>query len=117
MRILLAESDARVQGALDMLLKCEPGFIVVGKSRDTEGLLSKIRELEPDLILLDWDLPGLPHRSLQDILGDRDSPRVVIMGKRPELEAQAIAAGADAYLNKTDPPDHLLEFLGRMTAT
>lgn len=118
MYILVAENDARVLSALTMLLKCVPGFVVVGRSQELESLRTQIRALEPDLILLDWELPGLPHQDIREILGDSGIlPKVVVLGKRPELEAQAITAGADAFVSKTDPPDLLLETLYRIAGT
>ena len=64
MRVLVADSDPRVRKALSMLLRLEPELAIVGESTDASSLLAQVIELEPDLVLLDWELPGSPITTL-----------------------------------------------------
>ncbi len=108
MRILLADHQARVRFALRALLDQQPGLTVVGETGEAAETLSQVAAVHPDLILLDWDL----HGSVIDLLPamHRVCPelRVIALSARPEMRQAILAAGADAFVSKTDPPDHLL---------
>lgn len=111
MRILIADNDRRVRSALYMLLKQEPG-LTVQESSDLGGLAAQVRSFKPDLVLLDWELPGRPAAALLlalDALSSR--PKVMVLSRRSESETEALAAGADAFASKTDPPEELLAAL------
>jgi DNA-binding NarL/FixJ family response regulator len=109
MRILLADNDARVRSALRTLLRQEPGHIVLRESGDVDSLASQVREFQPELLLLDWELPGRPAAALLFALGGAGRrPRVIVLSTRPESEKEALSAGADAFVCKGDPPERLL---------
>ena len=59
MRIFLADDQAKARSALRLLLEQEPGLSVVGEATETEDLLAQVQRTQPDLVLLDWELPGL----------------------------------------------------------
>lgn len=116
-RILVADNDARVRSALQILLKQEPGQLVVRESADLGGLAAQIRQFKPDLVLLDWELPGRPAAALLLALHGLDyHPLVIVLGRRPESEQEALAVGADAFVCKADPPDRLLDTLRRLVS-
>jgi DNA-binding NarL/FixJ family response regulator len=92
-----------------MLLRHEPGLTLTGESSDAESLVLESRELVPDLILLDWELAGRPSHSLiADLKESVPHLQVIVLSGRPESEKRALAAGADVFVSKTDPPDRLL---------
>lgn len=109
-RILVADNDARVRSALQTLLRQEPGEVIVRESADVDGLAVQVKEFKPDLVLMDWELPGRPAAALLFALrGLGCSPKVIILSVRPEAEGPALSAGADAFVCKGDPPEHLLD--------
>ena len=59
MRVLLADDQSKVRSALRLLLEQEPGMSVVGEAVEDEDLLAQVEATQPDLVLLDWELPGL----------------------------------------------------------
>ena len=59
MRVLLADDQPQVRSALRLLLEEEPGLSVVDEVVSAGELLSRVEVTCPDLILLDWELPGL----------------------------------------------------------
>jgi DNA-binding NarL/FixJ family response regulator len=108
-RILVVDNDARVRAALQTLLAQEPGFLAIRESYDLETLAVQFKAFEPHLVLLDWELPGRPAAALLFTLnGCTIRPRVIVLSKRPESEREALAAGADAFISKGDPPEILL---------
>jgi two-component system response regulator DesR len=115
MRVLVADSDPRVCKALNMLLKFEPELAIVGESTDAESLLTQAQELKPDLVLLDWELPGSSITAVLQSLRQSETPcQIIILSRRPESEQAALTVGADAFVSKTDPADSLLQTLHRL---
>lgn len=112
MHILLADDEVRVRSALQMLLKEEPGMKVVAEVAEAKALLAQIRATQPDLVLLDWGLPGLGAvGSLPALRLVCPHLAVIVTSGRPEAGREALAAGADAFVSKVDPPEHLLAAL------
>ncbi len=116
MRIVVGDRDARVRSALRMLLREESSVTLVGESSDLPSLVAQVKQLQPDLILLDWELPGRPAAAL---LLAREKlkyePKVIVFSARSELEEEILAAGADAFVSKADPPEALLRAFREVT--
>lgn len=109
-RILVADNDARVRSALQTLLHQESEHIQMRESGDLDSLATQIREFRPDLLLLDWELPGRPAAALLLALHQLDyRPSVIVLSTRPELEQDARSVGADGFVCKGDSPDRLLQ--------
>lgn len=110
MRILIADRQMATRSALGMLLGEEPSFKVVGEAADGRELLTQLDVTCPDLVLLEWELPGGPAVGLLDILqGHHSRPCVMVISGRPELKQAALAAGADVFVSKGDPPKQLVD--------
>ena len=112
MRILLADEQVRVRSVLRLLLEQETGFQVVGEAADATGLLLTAAEKTPDLVLLDWELPGLPAAQLLRLLGyERPFLKIIAMSSRPEVAQLVLEAGAHAFLSKSEPPERVLSLI------
>ena len=74
-----------------------------------EDLLAKAGSDCPDLVLLDWELPNLAVCQVLTAL-QRTCPHVLViaLSGRPEVRSAALAAGADGFVCKCDPPERLL---------
>jgi len=109
MRILLADDQARVRFALRTLLERQQGLQVVGEATDAEDLLDQTAKTAPDLVLLDWELPGLAAvGSLPALRQVGPDLFVIALSGRPEAFRTALDAGVDAFVSKMDPPERLL---------
>ena len=109
MRVLLADDQAKVRSALRLLLEQLPGVEILGEAADTTVLLDWAKVACPDLVLLDWELPGLPAAALLRVLCYQcPNLRVIALSSRPEVRQAALEAGADAFASKGDPPERLL---------
>lgn len=85
---------------------------VIGTVADSQELLAQVDTTRPDIVILDWELPGLPAVDLLSTLGGRDGgPGVIVLGGKPETEAVALAAGASAFVYQGHPPKRLLTVL------
>jgi CheY-like chemotaxis protein len=109
MQVLLADKRAEVRSALRLLLEQEPDVEILGEAVDTTGLLDWVRAACPDLLLLDWELPGLPVAALLPLLHQRyPQMQLIALSGRPENRQGALAAGAHAFVSKGDPPETLV---------
>lgn len=112
MRVLLADDQAEVRSALRLLLEQEQGWQVVAEAAGALDLLAAVRTARPDLVLLDWELPDLqPLAFIAELNALQPRPRLVALSGRPEAERPALAAGADAFVSKGDPPGRFLAVL------
>lgn len=115
--VILADDHASVRSSLRLLLNQEPALTVVGEAADAQGLLRLTAEQQPDLLLLDWELPGLPLPQLIRLLRyERPQLLVVAMSSRPESCHSALAGGANAFLGKTDAPEQVMETIWTLPA-
>lgn len=109
MRVLIADDRPKVRDALRLLLAQEPELEMVGEAADATGVLLLLERTAADLVLLDWELPGLPAASLLNLLRfERPGVRVIAMSGRPEAREAALNVGADAFFSKGDPPEAVL---------
>ncbi len=109
MRILIADGQKRVRHALIVLLTTQPGVQVVGEAAHGEELLVQASVVGADIALVDWELPGLREAGGLAALHDRcPALQVIVLSSRPGVRRAAEAAGVDAFVSKSDPPEHLL---------
>lgn len=113
MRVLLADHHPSTLWALRSLVGKQKGFTVVGEATEATSLLTQADALKPDLVLLDWGLPGRAADLIDRLHAIDPRPRVVAMSSRLETGRAALAGGADAFVSKGDEPDWLLETLHR----
>lgn len=109
MQALLADDQAKVRSALRLLLSHEPDVDVLGEAVDATGLLDWVKAAGPDLVLLDWELPGFSPDLMATLRELCPSLIVIALSGRPEAHRAALSAGADAFVSKVDPPERLLE--------
>jgi DNA-binding NarL/FixJ family response regulator len=109
MRVLLADNQPRVRFALRVLLERQSELEIVGEAASAEDVLNQTQTAHPDLILLGWELPGRAALDLLPALR-KICPNVTViaLSGRPEARRAALAAGADAFVSKGDPPERLL---------
>ena len=112
MRVVLADDQPKVRSALQLLLKHALGVSAVSEAGEAKALLEQIQTIHPHLVLLDWELPGLlAIGSLSALRESCPKLLVIVLSGRPEVCEQALAAGADAFVSKIDPPESLLAAL------
>ncbi len=112
MKILLADDQPRVRFALRVLLEQQPGWKVVAEAINSDELLAQAGITRPDLTVIDWELPGqVPEKLLPEIRRICPDLRIIVLGEQPEARCAALSAGADAFINRTNPPEQLLTVL------
>ena len=113
-RVLLAEDQAMVRGALSALLGMESDIEVLGSAADGEAAWRELERLKPDVLVTDIEMPGLTGLELaQRIQRQQLSIKVVIVTTfaRPGFLRRALDAGVSGYLLKDAPAENLAEAL------
>lgn len=109
-RVVVAEDQGMVLGALAALLDLESDLEVVGRARDGAEAIAMVRELRPDVLVTDIEMP---HRSGLEVAGDiaREGlpTRSVILTTfaRAGYLRRALESGASGYLLKDAPAAEL----------
>lgn len=116
-RILLAEDQAMVRGALTALLSLETDIEVLGAAPDGESAWREIQRLKPDLLVTDIEMPGLSGLELAQRIQRHELPtKVVIVTTfaRAGFLRRALDAGVSGYLLKDAPAEDLAEALRKV---
>jgi two-component system response regulator DesR len=109
-RIVIAEDQALVLGAIAALLSLEPDLTIVGRASDGDAALALVRDLMPDILLTDIEMPGRTGLDLAQQLAVeafRTAVVIVTTFARPGYLARARQAGVRGYLLKDAPVDDL----------
>lgn len=118
-RIVIAEDQAMVAGALAALLAIEPDLEVVGTAGNGRDALELIRRLHPDVLLTDIEMPQMTGLELATAARrETPAPRVVMLTTfaRPGYLRRALDAGATGYLLKDAPATELAQAIRRVHA-
>jgi two-component system, NarL family, response regulator DesR len=118
-RVLIAEDQTMVLGALAALLDIEEDITVVGQARDGKRALALAHEQRPDVVLTDIEMPVVSGLDLAAELKHVGHPaRVIILTTfaRPGYLRRALDAGASGYLLKDSPSDKLADAIRRVHA-
>lgn len=109
MDILIADRRSMVRYALSTLLQKHSTWVVIGVAENTQGLLTILTDHDPEVLLLDWTLPGLlPEEIIQTIRHTHPDMRIIVMSADPDVRGAAISLGADYFVSKTESPHQLI---------
>lgn len=114
LRILLVDDHALFREGLISLLSYQDDFTVVGEAEDAESALAQARALEPDIVLMDIELPGEDGVIVtQRLTMEMPAVTVVMLTVHDDSQTlfEAIKAGAQGYLVKNVRSRELLEQL------
>ena len=116
-RVLLAEDQAMVRGALAALLGMEADIEVVGAVADGESAWRELQRLQPEVLVTDIEMPGLTGLELAQRIARHELPvKVVIVTTfaRAGFLRRALDAGVCGYLLKDAPAEDLAEALRKV---
>lgn len=118
-RIAIMEDDGRLRRSLVELLGAMPGFVVVASFADAESALAKMKEIHPDVLLADINLPGIDGvecvRQLSRLLPETRFIMLTVYEDDERL-FNSLQAGADGYLLKRTAPAKLQEAIRQVRA-
>ncbi|HJT80346.1 MAG TPA: response regulator transcription factor [Chthoniobacterales bacterium] len=110
-RIVLIDDHAVVRQGLERLLNLGDEFVVCEEAGNAEEGIEMVREMQPDAVVVDIELPGADGIELTRSLLT-EFPHLIVIAlsahEEPELAIQAMNAGAMAYVIKSEGIDALL---------
>ncbi|MBZ6229593.1 response regulator transcription factor [Streptomyces olivaceus] len=118
-RLLLADDQALVLGALAAVLRLEPDMDVVAEVGTGSEVLAAAQQYEPDIALLDVQMPGRDGLTVAaDLQRALPGCRTIICTtfSRPGYLSRAMSAGAAGYVVKDSPPEQLVDAIRRVHA-
>ena len=121
-RVVIAEDQAMVLGALAALLEMEDDIHVVAQVRNGRDALQTVLASTPDVVITDIEMPRMNGLEMIRALRAKEELRkvpVITLSalKSREVRAQAIEAGADHFLTKADlDEEYLLDLVRSLTA-
>lgn len=110
-RVLLADDHAVLRAGIRALLDMQLDIEVVGEAGDGQQAVARVRELQPDVVLMDVGMPGLDGMAAtRQIKLDRPQTRVLILTQHENKEyvLPALKIGASGYVLKRAEGDELL---------
>lgn len=116
-RLLLAEDQALLLGALAALLDLEPDLEVVGRARNGDEARALFLEHGPDLLITDIEMPGATGLDLAEwVRVTRPQAGVLVLTTfaRPGYLRRALEAGVRGYLLKETPAERLADAIRRI---
>jgi DNA-binding NarL/FixJ family response regulator len=118
-RVLVVDDHEMFSEALALLLSRHDDVRLVGSARDAEEAMRLVDDDEPDVVLMDLDLPGIDGiEATRQIRQAVPRAKVVVLSGVVDTEtiADALAAGACGYVPKTRAVDDLLDVVRRAAA-
>ena len=112
LRLAVVEDDKTVREGLQMLLNGSPGFSCVAAFGNGEEAVTGLPEINPDVVLMDINLPGMNGIECILALKELQLPAQFIMltvFEDADAIFKSLSAGATGYLLKQTPPAKLLE--------
>lgn len=111
-RIVIAEDQSLLRGALSSLLGLEPDIEVVAEAGDGEDALAKVDAHDPDVLVADIEMPSMTGLDAAEALRERQSRTKVLIVTtfaRPGYLQRALQAGVLGYVLKDAPSEDLAD--------
>jgi two-component system nitrate/nitrite response regulator NarL len=111
-RLLIVDDHPIVRRGMRMCLSSHARIMVIGEAGDGREALSKARELKPDVILMDIDMPQMNGLAVTDLLR-REMPEIKVlilsMYSNSEYVMRIIQSGARGFVLKESPPEEVIQ--------
>lgn len=118
-RLLVVDDDPMVRTGLRLILGGEPDLEIAGEAGDGREAMAAIRELRPDVVLLDIRMPVQDGLVTTELLAGRpDRPRILVLTTfdADDMVLRALRLGADGFLLKDTPPPRMVEAVRAVAA-
>ncbi len=110
-KLILADDHAVVRSGLRMLLQAQPDMEIVGEAESGTQALAQVRSLQPDVILMDIQMPGMngieATRQIKETCAET-AVLALTMHEDDQYFFEMLQAGASGYLPKRAAPDELV---------
>jgi DNA-binding NarL/FixJ family response regulator len=111
-RILLADDHPVVRSGIRNLIERDPDLLVIGEAGSGKEALRLVKELAPDVLLLDMEMPDISGNDVALQLSREKSPvRILALSAHADRQyiKELLSSGASGYLIKEEVPDTIIE--------
>jgi DNA-binding NarL/FixJ family response regulator len=111
-RVLIVDDQPMMRTGLRYILDAEPDLAVVGDASDGESAIARVRDLQPDVVVMDIRMPGLDGIEATRRIAASAAHARVLMLTTFDIDRHildALRAGASGFLVKDDAPDALVD--------
>ena len=116
-QILIVDDQPRARQSLRALLSTWPAAAEIREAVDGHEAIRLVQEQRPDIVLMDVRMPGMDGlQATQRIKARWPQIKIIVLTLYCEYEAEALAAGADIFSSKGEPPERLLAALAVLAA-
>ena len=111
LKVLLADDQAMIRAGFQMILSVEDDIEVVGQAANGVEAIDRVRELSPDVVLMDVQMPVMDGIAACDQITAETSSKVIIVTTfdRDDYLFDGLRAGAAGFLLKNSDPDVLVD--------
>jgi DNA-binding NarL/FixJ family response regulator len=111
-RVLIVDDQPPFREAARLVIELTEGFEVAGEAISGEQSLEQVEALQPDIVLMDINLPGIDGiEATRRIVAGYPTVKVIVMStyEAAEYAPRAMAAGATTFIGKSDFNPDILE--------
>jgi DNA-binding NarL/FixJ family response regulator len=114
-RVLIVDNQRRARRSMRALLATWPAVAEIREAENGRDVLGLTGEWQPDVIVIDVRTPEVNGLEVTRLVKARSPQvRVIALAVDPDCRASALAAGADAFVCKCEPPEQLLKTLSEI---
>jgi CheY-like chemotaxis protein len=117
-QVLVVDDQPRARQSLKALLTTWPAPHEIREAENGQEAVQIVEQWQPDVVLMDVAMPKMDGLQATRLIKARwPQVYVVVLTLYGEYEAEAMVAGADAFIGKGEPPDRLLTILSAIAAS
>ena len=117
-QILIVDDQPRARQSLRALLATWPSIGTMREANNGADAIESVAQAQPDLVLMDVLMPVMNGlEATRQIKAVWPQVKIIALSLYGDYQAEALAAGADAFVSKGEPPDKLLETISSIAAT
>jgi DNA-binding NarL/FixJ family response regulator len=117
MKVFIVDDSAVLRERVIEMLSELPGIEIIGYAQNVPDALSAIKQLNPDVVILDIRIPGGNGMDvLQDIKQEKGAPMVIILTNYPypQYRKKCLGLGADYFFDKSTEFEKVTELFKRL---
>lgn len=118
LHILIVDDQKHARRSLKALLATSFQLVDTCEATNAMDAIRCVEECKPDIVLMDARMPNMDGIDATRIIKMKSAHiPVIVLSLYPEYEADALAAGASAFISKGEPPERLLEVLSKASSS
>ncbi len=114
-RVLIVDDTPRARQSMKALLEVWHQLEEVREATNGTEAVQLVEDLQPDVILMDARMPKMGGLEATRLIKAKwPQIKIIVISIYPDYQAFALAAGADAFVRKSDPPENLRKALAEV---